>query len=443
MSEAGLSTQRSLAVDPDQQGQAEWEFRLVAEVGEVLATTLDFEDTLTKIAQLVVSNFADLCVINFIDDDGVPRRARVFCRNAAKAWVCEALMRMPPGREQVRIAQSVLELGKPALITDVTPDHLRSWAASDEQFAALEAIDPKSAIIAPLLVHGRLLGTLTLISSDASRPYGPDDLRIAEAIAGRSAFFLENARHYRDTKRATEMRDDVLRIVVHDLRNPLAVISACASVLRRQNGESEVIDEVQNAVKRMSRLIQDLMDVTRLRSGNLPLQPDRIDAVEIASATLESQKRIASSASVEIRLESAPDLPTIWADRDRLLQVFENLVSNAIKFTEPGGKVTVSVAEGKDEVLFSVADTGRGIASDQLAHVFELFWQAPGAVRRGTGMGLPIAKGIVEAHGGRIWIESSPGHGSTFFFAIPEAPPEQMHNTLPPRGSSKIVSLIH
>src|SRR5262245_47982920 len=137
MLDAGLRMPPTATAAIDQQRQAERRLRLIAEVGEVLATTLDFEDTLTNIAQLVVANLADLCIINFIDDDGATRRARVFCRDAAMAWVCEALMRMPPGREQVRIAQSVFVLGKPALIADVTPDLVRSWAANDEHLAAL------------------------------------------------------------------------------------------------------------------------------------------------------------------------------------------------------------------------------------------------------------------------------------------------------------------
>jgi signal transduction histidine kinase len=116
------------------------------------------------------------------------------------------------------------------------------------------------------------------------------------------------------------------------------------------------------------------------------------------------------------------DIPEVWADLDRLLQVFENLVGNAVKFTEPGGRITVGAARRGDDVLFWVADTGAGIAAEDLPHLFDRFWQARKATRRGAGLGLPIVKGIVEAHGGRIWVESTLGRGSTFFFTIPTMP---------------------
>ena len=129
--------------------------------------------------------------------------------------------------------------------------------------------------------------------------------------------------------------------------------------------------------------------------------------------------RLASSASLELRLETAPGLPDIWADRDRLLQVFENLIGNAIKFTKAGGRITLGAEASTGEVVFSVSDTGSGIADSDLPHVFDRFWQASHGAHRGAGLGLAIVKGIVEAHGGRIWIRSTIGKGTTFLFTIP------------------------
>ena len=271
-----------------------------------------------------------------------------------------------------------------------------------------------------------MLGALSLISSNAARPYGPEDLRVTEAIAGRSAVFLENARLYRESKRATEARDDVLGVVAHDLRNPLSAIASVASILRRRGAECELADDIAEAVNRMNRLIQDLLDVARIEAGHLALAEARLPVAEIVSDALAGQMPLASSASIELRLVSAPDLPDIWADRDRLLQVFENLIGNALKFTKAGGLITLGATMRTEEILFSVSDTGCGIASRHLPHVFDRFWQAPGTVRRGMGFGLAIVKGIVETHGGRVWAESAPGQGSTFFFTIPVARPQAM-----------------
>jgi signal transduction histidine kinase len=140
-------------------------------------------------------------------------------------------------------------------------------------------------------------------------------------------------------------------------------------------------------------------------------------------SAVEAQKLLASSASVELRIDVAPDLPEVWADRDRLVQVFENLIGNAVKLTKAGGSVTVGAAPRDGEVLFWVADTGVGIAAENLPHVFDRFWQAQKSGRRGAGLGLAIVKGIVEAHGGRIWVESTLGRGSTFFFTVPASRP--------------------
>jgi len=132
------------------------------------------------------------------------------------------------------------------------------------------------------------------------------------------------------------------------------------------------------------------------------------------------QRPLASSSSLELRVEVDLDVPDVLGDRDRLLQVFENLIGNAIKFTKTGGRITAGTASRDDEVVFRVADTGCGIESENLHRVFDRFWQATRAGRKGAGLGLSITKGIIEAHGGRIWVESTAGRGSTFSFAIPK-----------------------
>jgi len=175
------------------------------------------------------------------------------------------------------------------------------------------------------------------------------------------------------------------------------------------------------ASSRMRRLIEDLIDVSRLEAGPLPLKHAALSSSEVLSDVRASQALLASTASLEFRLDVAPNLPDLWADRDRLLQVFENIIGNATKFTKPGGHIALAAKAGPNEVQFSVADTGCGIESEQLPHVFDRFWQTPEAKRGGVGLGLPIVKGIIEAHGGRVWVQSVPGQGSTFFFTIPTA----------------------
>jgi PAS domain S-box-containing protein len=232
----------------------------------------------------------------------------------------------------------------------------------------------------------------------------------------------EALRQSADTARhATQARDDMLGLVVHDLRNPLSAIYALARVLRRTGSEHELADELAYAAERMNRLIRDLVDVSLLDAGTFSIKQERVATRDILSEVVRSQSVLTAPASLKLRLEAASKVPDVWADHDRLLQVFENLVGNAIKCTEPGGLITVCATAKAGEILFSVKDTGRGIRADQLPHVFDRFWQAPESKRHGAGLGLSIVKGVVETHGGHIWVESSPGQGTTFFFTIPIA----------------------
>jgi PAS domain S-box-containing protein len=256
----------------------------------------------------------------------------------------------------------------------------------------------------------RMVGT----ARDVSRRKRVEEvLRLSEAAA----------------KRATQARDDMLGVVAHDLRNPLAAIATLAAVLQTRGPEREIGDEIVHAADRMKRLIRDLVDVTLLDAGTFTMRQERIRTNNLLSEVFDSHALLASSASLELRVDAAEDAPDIWADRDRLLQAFENLIGNAIKFSKPGGVIVLGAKREGGEVLFWVADTGCGIAGDQLPRVFDRFWQAPDDKRRGAGLGLPIVKGIVEAHGGRIWAQSSPGQGSTFFFTVSAAQASHSYST--------------
>lgn len=412
--------------DVTQQKRIENEQRFLAEVGPVLATTLDYEETLTRIAELAVRDIADLCIVEVVEDDEEVRRLKIASRDPSKAWLCELLTQIPIDRSRPHLMRSVLETGRPLFLQRPSDEVIASLAQSEEHYRALRAAKIRSMVAVPLIAHARLLGAIGFVSSTASRVYGPTDVRLAEELAQRAALSIENARLYRAARRATQARDDVLGIVAHDLRNPLNSILMHADLLRLETGGPErrspnQAEAIERAAKRMNRLIQDLLDVTSMEAGRLSVEQAPVPARLVVCDSVESQKPLANSASLELRLDVAEDLPEVWADRDRLLQVFENLIGNALKFTTSGGLITVGASPRDGDVLFWVTDTGSGIAADDLPHLFDRFWQARKAQRLGAGLGLPIVKGIIEAHRGRIWVESTPGQGSTFFFTIPTA----------------------
>jgi len=188
----------------------------------------------------------------------------------------------------------------------------------------------------------------------------------------------------------------------------------------------------------MNRLIQDLLDVSRLDAGHFALELDRVPAGQIIFDSANAQQTLVSSGSLELRLEVAPALPEIWIDRDRLLQVFDNLIGNAAKFTAPGGRISVGARLAEGGILFWVADTGVGISAEDLPHLFDRFWQARKADSRGAGLGLSIVKGLVEAHRGRVWVESVTGRGSTFYFTLPQAPVNHRSPEAPATSAAQV-----
>jgi PAS domain S-box-containing protein len=251
----------------------------------------------------------------------------------------------------------------------------------------------------------------------------------------------EQKRIEREKQAAIERRDDVMGTVAHDLRNPLATILMLVSMLKERGNEpagrsTKTAEAIERATSRMDRLVQDLLDVTRMDSGHLTVEQECISAQKVISDSLETEKTLLASASLELELQVAPNLPCVNADRHRLAQILENLIGNAIKFTRPGGRITVGAMPDAGDVLFWIKDTGIGIAAEHLPHLFDRFWQVSREDRRrGLGLGLSIVKGLVEAHGGRIWVESAPGEGTTVFFTLPVAPSgEHLHAEHAPPG---------
>ena len=224
---------------------------------------------------------------------------------------------------------------------------------------------------------------------------------------------------------AVAHRDDFMGIVSHDLRNLLGGIAGNARLLAREASESAdggraaaATERIQRYVARMNRLIGDLVDVVSIDAGKLGIDPQRGDAAGLIAEAVDAFAQPAQAQGISLGSETQGPLPAMF-DHDRMLQVLANLITNAIKFTSHGGSVTVRGELDGGEVRVSVHDTGIGIPGEMLEAVFERFWQVGKNDHRGLGLGLYISRCIVEAHSGRIWVESTPGAGSTFHFTIP------------------------
>ncbi len=227
-------------------------------------------------------------------------------------------------------------------------------------------------------------------------------------------------------QRGVQVRDDMVGIVSHDLRNPVAAVKMLASAILRRGNDipSDVVESIglmRTAAEQMETLISDLLDVTRLEAGKLRVNLQPADPNRLMTDAISTLAPLANAKSLTLTTDLDENAPQVLADATRIQQTLSNLVGNAIKFTLPGGKITVATRTLDYTVQFSVTDTGSGIAADQLPHVFERYWQSRRTERQGAGLGLPIAKGIVEAHGGAIRAESQPGKGTTLIFTLPKA----------------------
>jgi signal transduction histidine kinase len=310
----------------------------------------------------------------------------------------------------------------------ITPEILALLAANpDAPLPAIPGFKVPNTISADLAGRdGKILGTIQLWDKKDSAEFDEADEAILTQLAQLAAVALENARLFRAAQDATRARDDLVAIVSHDLRNPVHTIHMAASFLldiaptndRRVQARRQ-LEVIQRSATRANRLIQDLLDVARIQAGGLAVEPVPVDVKSLLQEAVESATPLASAAQLAVTCTPPPSPVAVASDRERVLQVFANLIGNAIKFTPKGGQISLLACRENGEVRFTVADTGPGIPPEHLDHVFDRYWQAKSTAKLGAGLGLSIAKGIVEAHGGRIWVESPPQSGAQFNFTLP------------------------
>lgn len=386
----------------------------LAAAGQELAGSLDTDQTIATLAQLIVPNLAELCAIDMVQPEGALRRAAVKHRNPEDQVMLETSVGSRRGETPeaiVRIMQSL-------------DAHLVGGSSSMmEYLTGRQTEASRNIIVVPLVSRGQSIGIVAAASAE-TKQLTNDDLPLFAELARRASLAIDNARLYAESQQAVRAREEVLAIVSHDLRNPLNAVTLAASLLQTSStladDDREQIDTIEISAKRMSRLIADLLDVTRLEGGKrLPIDPQRLEVSELLGEAYELFRAQATAASVSLQCHGGDALPPVRADRHRIMQVLSNLIGNSMKFTPAGGLIAVRAEARAEDVLFNVTDTGPGIPKQHLGDIFSPYWQAKRAERLGAGLGLPIAKGIVESHGGKIWVESTPGEGTRFYFTLP------------------------
>ncbi len=404
------------------------ELTLLARVSDELAVEPELTSRLERAAQLAVPEFADLCALVLLEPGGRLRRIAVHVADPAQRELArEILERYPIDLGAPRGIGRILREGGTELVAEAGGDFPARAAGSEVGRELLERLGVRSYLGVPLRSRSGIIGALAFGMSSSGRRFDERSVTIGVELARRAALAIENAQLLDASRREARAREQILAVVSHDLRTPLSAITVGAHRLKvvasgpAAEGIRSIAEVIRRSARRMERLIGDLVDVAAVQAGRVSIHPVAHLPGELVREAVESMQAVAREHGIELDVDAAPDLPRVQADHDRILQVLGNLVSNAVKVTAPGGRIGVRAEVRDAGVRFVVADTGPGIAPSEREHIFEPFRRGAEAAYRGTGLGLAIARGIVEAHGGRIGVDSAPGAGSEFWFTLPLA----------------------
>jgi PAS domain S-box-containing protein len=447
-------------LDITERRRLEEQLRLQAEVSSVLTETLDLDLMLERLARLMVPSLADWCMIHLMEADGQLSRVAASHVDPAKEALVQQL-RHPPDPNASSDVWQVLRTRQPLLVPDVGPTGMESYARDPEQREVIHTLGPRSSLLVPLVAHGRALGTLTMVAAESGRRYGKHDLARAEEIARRASLAIDSARLYQAVRQelaerqrleqalqqrvaelaqADRQKDEFLAMLAHELRNPLAPIRNAVELFK-QWGPSEprmirACEIIERQVRQQARLLDDLLDVSRISRGKITLRQDCLNLVSLVRDAAEDCRGLLDQAGVKLALELPEEPVWVLGDSTRLTQVVGNLLHNSAKFTERDGQVTVRLTPAPGgQATIAVRDTGIGIDPELLPHIFDTFTQADRSLERnrgGLGLGLALVKGLVEQHGGVVRAESGGiGRGTQFTVTLPTVTPPLSPSNLP------------
>lgn len=416
----------SIFRDVEDRRRAEEAQQFLDEASRLLATSLDYDETLASVARLAVPRIADWAAVDLLEDGGGFRRVAVAHVDPKKVELAhEVRRRQEPTIDDATGLGAVVRTGKPDLVELVTDEMLTAALADDPELLAIfRNLGLVSAMTVPLSARGKIIGAISLVSAESRRRYGRTDLAVAEELARRASFAIENALYVRELAQATRKKDEFLAMLGHELRNPLAPIVTATEIIRvRGNATTRELEILDRQARHLVRLVDDLLDVSRIASGKLSLRRTRVELADLLEQAIENTSSSMEAKGLRFIASVSPSSMPIDGDRERLVQVVTNILVNAAKFTPAGkGVFLTASADGSDAVL-TFRDEGQGIEADLLPQVFDLFIQGQQRTDRrggGLGLGLSIARSIVVAHDGQIDVTSSgPEQGTTVTVRLP------------------------
>jgi PAS domain S-box-containing protein len=414
--------------DIDERRRSEENLRFLAHASAALAEIHDPGETLKRIAELAVPRFADWSAVTVLEPDGRLRRLVAAHADPERVKFAEEMERRFPAGE-AGIARRVIESGEAVLLPEVDEEMMRAAAHSEEHLAMIRQLRLRSYICVPMRADGRMRGAIAFASAESARAYGTFDLETARELARRAAIAIENASLVQALREADRRKDEFLAVLAHELRNPLAPVRNAIEILRASPAATPPLqwthDVIDRQVRQLSRLVDDLLDVSRITSGKIELRRERIALSAAVRLALESSRPMIDRGNHELTLGLPAEPLWVEADLARLAQVISNLLNNAARYTRPGGHVWLTAERSGSTAVIHVRDNGIGIEPEMRTRIFDMFTQAahPGShLHGGLGIGLTLVQRLVELHGGTVEARSEGiGRGSDFVVTLPLA----------------------
>ena len=413
--------------------------RFLAGANALLGASMDLEVSLRKMTHLAVPGFADGCLVHLRTPDGGLSLLAAHHADPGRSAALERLGRRQLGNAQRNGFWRATHNRIPELLADAEA-RWEERAGDSEERALVAEVGIQSSLSVPLFARNRSLGALTFISSRGARVLTENDLALAVDLAERAAGAIESTLLFREAQRLNRVKDEFLALLSHELRTPLGAVLLWLDLLRSEPlapAAGRAADMIQRSARQLGELINQLLDVSRIVAGKLSIEKQATDLPAIVDGVLGAAGPAAEAKNVRLQADVSHPPGLVWADPNRIRQALSNLVFNAIKFTGEGGTVRVCLARLGAKARLEVSDTGAGIASDLLPHIFERFRQGDAKSTRahgGLGLGLAIVQYIAEQHEGTIRADSEgPGKGSVFTLDLPLR--------LPPGRSAAMLAL--
>jgi PAS domain S-box-containing protein len=416
--------------------QAQRRLAFLAEASHVLAATLEYETTLQNLARLTVPELADWAIIDLVGPDGQLELVAVAHRDPDLVALARHVReRYPPDPDAPGGIWTALRSGNPALVAEINDAMLAAAARDAEHLALMRRLALAAVLYVPVRIREQPIGVLTLCMAESGRHYGPADVALAEEMARRAGLAIDNARLYTEAQAAIRLREEFLSIASHELKTPLTGLQLQVQMLARLADQGtlatlpaarlmSMLQRAEGQTKRLGKLINSLLDLSRLQAGRLELELANVDLAAVTRDVVELFQPELAAAGSRLVLHAATPVIGHW-DRDRVDQIISNLLANAIKYGR-GRPIEVRVVQEGAMATLEVLDEGIGIAPEHQGRIFERYERAVGAnAYSGFGLGLYIARQIVEELGGAITVSSRPGAGATFRVALPVGGPDQ------------------